>query len=74
MNKTERNQYITLWVYNRVTGYWNTEKTITRVEDAQQWLALFMRDNPKEHYVLAKRRPKKIPKFLSYSRNLEPRT
>jgi hypothetical protein len=48
---------ITLWKFNKVTGYWAAERTCDH-ETAEEWYRLFSEDNPSEYfYLTAKRKP-----------------
>ena len=50
--------YIRLWKYNRVTGLWDYQRTVTP-ETADQWLAIFTRNAPRETFVLSRKMPGK---------------
>jgi hypothetical protein len=51
---------IVLWRYNTTTGYWNRQRECLP-ENAQQWLAVFQKDEPQAFFRLAKRRPNDHP-------------
>jgi hypothetical protein len=46
-----------LWKYNKITGYWNKERTVTQ-ETADQWLVIFSKDEPNEIFKISKNRPR----------------
>jgi hypothetical protein len=46
----------TLWKYNKITGYWVAQRTVTP-ETAAQWLKVFKADEPGEKFKVAKSRP-----------------
>ena len=47
----------TLWKYNRITGLWVSQRTVT-AETAQEWLSIFQADEPSEKFKVSKNRPK----------------
>ena len=49
-----------LWKYNKVTGYWNAQRTVTP-ESAQAWLAIFQHDEPTEYFCIRKHKPSNAP-------------
>ena len=48
---------MTLWKYNKITGYWVAVRSVTD-ETKEQWLALFKRDEPGELFKVSKHKPK----------------
>ena len=46
-----------LWHYNTTTGYWVLQRACDPAE-AEQWLAIFQKDEPRAQFKLAKRKPK----------------
>lgn len=50
-----------LWKYNRRTGYWDLQRTITNPHDEQRWLSIFQKDEPSEVFKLSKNRPSDRP-------------
>lgn len=54
-----------VWHYNRDTGYWEQERTVTQ-ETADQWLKVWRDDMPKDAYRVAKSRPSGRPKAADY--------
>lgn len=51
---------ITLYKYDRITGYWNIERQCSE-ETAEQWLKVFSDDAPNEYFYLSHRKPKHNP-------------
>lgn len=51
---------ISLWVFNRVTGYWNLVRNCD-VQTAQDWMRIFQTDDPGAVYQLSKTKPRKEP-------------
>lgn len=49
-----------LWKYDRVTGYWQRERSVTP-ETAAHWLEVFRHDEPREFFKVSKVRPSKSP-------------
>lgn len=49
-----------LWRYNRRSGLWDHQRTVTE-DTAASWLAKFRSDEPNETFVIAKHAPKKPP-------------
>jgi hypothetical protein len=47
----------TLWQYNAVTGYWKSIHRELELAVAQQYLAIFQKDEPRTLFVLSRRRP-----------------
>ncbi len=54
-------EYI-LWRYNKVTGYWNVERTCTH-ETMEQWHRIYSEDEPGEYFYLtaSNRKPRHSP-------------
>lgn len=48
---------MTLWKYNKTTGYWVSVRSVTK-ETKEQWLALFSSDEPTELFKVSKNKPK----------------
>lgn len=48
---------MTLWKYNKITGYWVAVRSVTD-ETKEQWLALFKSDEPEELFKVSKHKPK----------------
>jgi len=46
-----------LWKYNRITGFWVSQRTVTSETEAT-WLKVFQADEPSEKFKVAKNRPK----------------
>jgi hypothetical protein len=51
---------ITLWKYNKRTGYWEHQREC-ELETAQRWLEVFQKDEPEELFKLSKNKPKLPP-------------
>ena len=49
-----------LWRYNQVTGYWTHERSCLP-ETAEQWLAVFQKDEPDAYFKISKHKPKGRP-------------
>ena len=52
---------ITLWKYNKVTGYWIVCRQCEE-DTAQSWLTIFKQDEPGSMFVLSRRKPSQPPK------------
>lgn len=50
----------TLWKHNSTTGYWALCRQCS-AEEAQQWLAIFQKDEPHAWFKLSSRRPSACP-------------
>ena len=50
-----------LFKYNKITGYWTHEKTISNQNDAKKWLDIFKEDEPNEHFMVSKNKPNHNP-------------
>jgi hypothetical protein len=46
-----------LWRKSRTSGLWRIARDVTP-ETAEQWLAIFRRDEPEETFVVSARKPK----------------
>jgi hypothetical protein len=51
---------LALWKYNRITGYWTHERSVTK-ETSQQWLSIFSHDKPGEAFKVSARKPSGKP-------------
>jgi len=51
---------LTLWKYNPITGYWVSERNVLPAT-ADQWLAIFERDEPEATFRVASRKPTHNP-------------
>jgi hypothetical protein len=51
---------MTLWKFNPITGFWRAERAC-EPETAQQWLELFQKDAPQDHFVLSRLTPRFDP-------------
>ena len=51
---------MTLWRFNKVTGYWIPERKVT-AETKEQWLEIFQEDNPDDTFVVSERKPRNAP-------------
>lgn len=49
-------QKISLWKYHRIIGDWKYVRDC-QSDTADEWLRLFKRDEPGEHFKLGKNRP-----------------
>ncbi len=49
-----------LYRYDKITGYWKWERGVTP-ETKDQWLSIFTKDSPKDHFVVSLRKPKGNP-------------
>lgn len=49
-----------LYKFNKRSGYWDRERSVTP-ETKDQWLATFKKDEPEEHFITSKNRPKHNP-------------
>ncbi len=49
-----------LWKYNRVTGIWSPQRSVTD-ETAEQWLRVFRSDEPDEFFTVSTRKPSGKP-------------
>ncbi len=49
-----------LWKYNQITGLWVPQRTVTD-ETAEKWLAIFKRDEPREHFTVSTKKPSGKP-------------
>lgn len=49
-----------LWKYNKRSGLWDYQRTVTP-ETKDQWLAVHKEDEPEEHFHVAQNRPKHKP-------------
>ena len=49
-----------LWRYNPITGCWRMERMCSP-DTAQQWLALFQKDEPNVHFALSRFAPRFDP-------------
>lgn len=49
-----------LWRYNQTTGYWNYERSVTP-ETAEQWLAVFQKDEPTAYFKVSRHKPNGKP-------------
>lgn len=58
-----------LWKYNQVTGLWDQQRSVTD-ETAEQWLRVYRKDEPREHFTVSSRRPS--GKAFSFERKLTP--
>lgn len=61
--KQEMDEETKLWKYNKRTGYWDYQRSITSPNDEQKWLKTFQDDEPSEYFVVSKSRPSKKPKL-----------
>lgn len=61
-----------LYRYDKITGYWKWERGVTP-ETKDQWLSIFTKDSPKDHFVVSLRKPKGNPmkEQLDYDINEE---
>lgn len=50
----------TLYRYNKRSGYWDHQRTVTP-ETKDQWLHHFKKDEPNDHFVVSKNKPKHNP-------------
>lgn len=48
---------IGLYRHNTATGYWDLQRTCAP-DTAQDWLAIFSKDQPKARFALSVRKPK----------------
>lgn len=48
---------INLYRFNKIIGNWKIERTCL-LENAEQWLEIFKKDEPNEIFKLAKKKPK----------------
>ena len=51
---------MSLYRYNKVTGYWKLEREVTS-ETKDKWLDIFSKDSPKDHFVVSSKKPTKNP-------------
>lgn len=49
-----------IYKFNKRSGYWDRERSVTP-ETKDQWLATFKKDEPEEHFITSKNRPKHNP-------------
>ena len=49
-----------LYKFNKRSGYWDRKRSVTP-ETKDQWLAIFKKDEPEEHFITSKNRPKHNP-------------
>ena len=49
-----------LWKYNKRTGYYDLQR-ICYKDTAKEWLALYSKDEPSEHFKLSKNKPSGNP-------------
>jgi hypothetical protein len=49
---------MTLWKYNKVTGYWVYVRGVTP-ETKKQWLDIYMQDEPDEMFKVSNHKPRK---------------
>lgn len=63
---------LSLYRYDKITGYWKWERGVTP-ETKDQWLSIFTKDSPKDHFVVSLRKPKGNPmkEHLDYDINEE---
>jgi hypothetical protein len=50
------NTIMTLWKYNKVTGYWVYVRGVTP-ETQKQWLDIYMQDEPDEMFKVSNHKP-----------------
>ena len=50
----------TLWRYNTATGYWDRARTCA-LTAAEQWLAVYQKDEPRAAFKLARNKPTDPP-------------
>lgn len=55
-----RDAELRLWRYDKITGYWKVERTVSP-ETASQWLAIFQKDQPGETFKVSTSRPNSVP-------------
>tara|TARA_R110000868_G_scaffold243684_1_gene499699 strand:+ start:215 stop:796 length:582 start_codon:yes stop_codon:yes gene_type:complete len=49
-----------LYKFNKRTGYWDHKRSVSP-ENKDQWLDIFKKDDPEEHFITSKNRPKHNP-------------
>jgi hypothetical protein len=49
-----------LYKYNKRSGYWDHQRSVTP-ENKDQWLHHFKKDEPEEHFIVSKNKPKHNP-------------
>ncbi|WP_297505128.1 hypothetical protein [Ferrovum sp.] len=59
-NKPDFWKEITLWRFNKITGFWSPVR-VCKQATAKEWLEIFRRDEPNEIFVLSLFKPKKAP-------------
>lgn len=47
----------TLWRYNRITGYWDAERSCITNATCEDWLNVYQKDEPQELFKVAVRKP-----------------
>lgn len=52
---------VSLWKYNRITGYWVLQRSSGYPDTMANWLRIYQQDEPLENFKLAKNRPSKPP-------------
>lgn len=63
--KEEYEDGIKLWKFNKITGLWKLEKTISKGFEAEKWLKIFQEDEPRTHFKLSMNKPKNYPSPLT---------
>lgn len=53
-----------LWKYNKTTGYWKHQRTVSHDTKAD-WLKVFQKDEPNEHFHVSKHKPSHNPTVKS---------
>lgn len=51
---------IKLWRYNHITGYWLPVRSCA-IEQAKEWLSVYIQDDQLGVYLLSKSKPKHLP-------------
>jgi hypothetical protein len=55
--ETNKGNIMTLWKYNKITGFWVSVRNVTP-ETQEEWLNIFMKDEPNETFKVSKHKPK----------------
>ena len=60
VDSISEDKQLSLYKYNKRSGMWDYQRSVTP-ETKDQWLHIFKKDEPNDHFVVSKNKPKNNP-------------